>query len=86
MLMVILKVFCGGGVEILLLENELVAVTYYVSIPELYATPVPVGFISKDKKTITRISAELNQYLAERVDDNTNKNLGPISKLSVARR
>lgn len=73
--------FCGGSVEVVLLEHELVAVTYYVSLPEHYSVPIPVGFISKNKVLIDRVADELNQYLTERFDGQDSRDLGVISKL-----
>jgi len=67
--------FLGGAVEVVLLAQELVAVTYYVSLPDLYPAPVPIGFISKNKLLINRVTDEISHYLTEQRD------FGVISKL-----
>lgn len=46
---VYLEGFHNGAVDIILLEGELVAVTYYLNLPEIYPVPVSIGFMSYDK-------------------------------------
>ena len=72
---------CGGAVEVVLLEDELVAVTYYISLPNIYPVPIPIGFISRERSLIERVTGELNQYLTERFDHENSRDLGAISKL-----
>ena len=73
--------FCDGAVEVVLLENELVAVTYYVSLPAIYPVPIPVGFISNNQKLIKRVAVELNQYLTGSSAGLNIHDLGVITKL-----
>ncbi|MEY8241031.1 MAG: hypothetical protein RPT25_11845 [Cycloclasticus sp.] len=69
--------YLDGAVEVVLLENRLVAVTYYLSMPECYRVPVPIGFISTDQGVISTITHSLNGYLSELHGDNR-KNLGAL--------
>lgn len=73
--------FCGGSVEVVLLEHDLVALTYYVSLPDIYPVQIPVGFISKNRAFIDRVDGELKQYLTERFDRINSRDLGAISTL-----
>ncbi len=73
--------FCGGAAEILLLKGEMVVVTYYVSLPEVYPVPVPIGFTSKNKLLVDHIDKEIAQYLSSFYDGETRRDLGEISKL-----
>lgn len=73
--------FLGGAVEVVLLDDELVAVTYYISLPEIYPVPIPIGFISKNKVLIERVASELYPYLDSLYDSENRRNLGAISKL-----
>ncbi len=69
--------YLDNAVEIVLLENSLIAVTYYLSMPESYRVPVPIGFISTDQGVISTITHSLNGYLSELHGDNR-KNLGAL--------
>lgn len=71
--------YLNGDVEVLLLEDNLVAVTYYLSMPESYRVPIPIGFISTDKGVISSVTHSLNGYLSELHGD-TRNNLGKIKK------
>jgi len=73
--------FCNGAVEVLLLEHELVVVTYYVSLPNIYPAPVPIGFISTSKALVGTVERELNQFLTKQFDDLNSRDLGGIAKL-----
>ena len=73
--------FCDGAVEVVQLENELVAVTYYVSLPGIYPVPIPVGFISKNQKLINSVAVELDQYLTGSTSGLNIHDLGVITKL-----
>lgn len=70
--------YFNGDVEVVLLENRLVAVTYYLSLPESYRVPVPIGFISTDKGVISSVAHSLNSYLSELHGD-SRKNLGKLN-------
>ena len=69
--------YLDGAVEVVLLENRLVAVTYYLSMPESYRVPVPIGFISTDQGVINTIAHSLDGYLSELHGD-SRKNLGAL--------
>jgi len=73
--------FCNGAVEVILLDHELVAVTYYVSLPNLYPTPVPIGFISTSKALVGNVGRVFNQFLTRQFDDVNSRDLGGIAKL-----
>ncbi|KGJ89623.1 hypothetical protein [Colwellia psychrerythraea] len=73
--------FLGGAVEVVLLQDELVSVTYYVSLPDKYPVPIPVGFISKSKVLVDRVAEEINQYLMIKSSHEDSRDLGVISKL-----
>lgn len=73
--------YLNGDVEVLLLENRLVAVTYYLSLPESYRVPVPIGFISTEKGVISSVAHSLNGYLSEFHDEDQRKSLGSLGKL-----
>ena len=73
--------YMDGDVEIVLLADSLVAVTYFLNIPESYRVPIPVGFISMDKGLIDAITYSLNGYLSEFHDEDQRKNLNRLDKL-----
>lgn len=52
-----------GSVEVLLLENEFAAVCYHLSIPELSPVHIPLGYLTKDRQLIQRISSVVNDFL-----------------------
>ena len=60
--------FHSGVVEVLLLENELVAVTYHLNLPDIYHVTLPFGFISNIKELINNVSGELKDYLSSLYD------------------
>lgn len=73
--------FHNGVVDIFLLEDELVAITYYLTLPEVYPVPVPIGFISHDKKIIKQTHARLTGYLESFDNEEDRKDLGRLSEL-----
>lgn len=46
----------NGCVEVMLLENEFAAVSYYLAMPDISPVHIPLGFLTKDKLLIERIS------------------------------
>ena len=52
-----------GSVEVLLLDNEFAAVCYHLSIPDISPVHIPLGYFTKDKQLIQRISKVVNDYL-----------------------
>lgn len=67
-----------GAVEVVLLESRLVAVTYYLHLPEHYRVALPVGFISTDTEVVNRVASSLNGYLSEFHSEKYRKNLGNL--------
>ncbi|WDE03865.1 hypothetical protein SG34_021180 [Thalassomonas viridans] len=76
-----LEGFCDGSVEVLLLESGIVAVTYYLTLPDIYPAPVAIGFISTDNALIERISHSLNDYLTGFYDSENRRDFGSITDL-----
>ncbi|MEY8214148.1 MAG: hypothetical protein RPR97_06635, partial [Colwellia sp.] len=70
--------YLDGVAEVVLLENRLVAITYYLNMPETYRVPIPIGFISIDTGVINSVSQSLNNYLSEFHDQNHRKDLGVL--------
>mgnify|MGYP003109614603 CR=1 FL=1 len=52
-----------GSVEVLLLDNEFAAVCYHLLIPDISPVHIPLGYFTKDKQLIQRISKVVNNYL-----------------------
>lgn len=67
-----------GAVEVVLLESRLVAVTYYLHLPEHYRVALPIGFISTDKTIVNRVERSLNEYLTEFHSKEYKKDLGKL--------
>lgn len=67
-----------GSVEVILLESRLVAVTYYLHLPEHYRVALPIGFISTDIDVVNRVANSLNGYLSEFHSEEYRKNLGRL--------
>jgi hypothetical protein len=72
--------FLDDVTEIVLLEDRLIAVTYYLNMPDSYRVPVPIGFISTDAQVIHSVTQSLNGYLTEFHDENQRKDLGVLVK------
>ncbi len=67
-----------GSVEVILLESRLVAVTYYLHLPEHYRVALPIGFISTDIEVVNRVANSLNGYLSEFHSEEYRKNVGRL--------
>ncbi|GHB74532.1 hypothetical protein GCM10008107_24980 [Psychrosphaera saromensis] len=52
-----------GSVEVILLENEFAAVSYHISMPDLSPVHIPLGFFTKDKQLVQRISNVVTNFL-----------------------
>ena len=52
-----------GSVEVILLENEFAAISYHLSMPDISPVHVPLGYFTKDKQLIQRISKVVNDFL-----------------------
>jgi hypothetical protein len=61
-------------------KGLLVAVTYYLNMPDSYRVPVPIGFISTDVQVIHSVTQSLNGYLTEFHDENQRKDLGILDR------
>ncbi|AYX85278.1 hypothetical protein ACSR4G_09175 [Acinetobacter baumannii] len=73
--------FCDGNVEILHIENELVAISYHVIDPERLPVTMPIGFFTKDRHTINHIGKILNQYLTGYAAYNEPNDCGHLQKI-----
>jgi predicted transcriptional regulator len=67
-----------GHVEVILLESRLVAVTYYLHLPEHYRVALPIGFISTDSEVVNRVANSMNGYLSEFHSEEQRKDLGKL--------
>lgn len=65
--------FKNGDVEVLALGERLVAVTYYLSLPDAYPAPIPFGFITRSSKVIRQVLSEVNGYLNSYTGENEKK-------------
>ncbi|PCH97748.1 MAG: hypothetical protein COB83_00950 [Gammaproteobacteria bacterium] len=59
----ILNGLFDGSVEVILLENEFAAVSYHISMPDLFPVHIPLGFFTKDKQRIQRVSSVVDEFL-----------------------
>ncbi|ABC33652.1 conserved hypothetical protein [Hahella chejuensis KCTC 2396] len=55
--------FLDGNVEILLLEDEVAVVIYHFTQPETLPVTMPLGFITKNKKLVTKLGKLVNDYV-----------------------
>lgn len=74
--------FCDGNVEILLIENELVVVSYHVTDSERLPVTMPIGFFTKDQNTINHIGKVLDQYINGYASYNEPNNCGHLEKIT----
>ncbi len=70
--------FKNGDVEVLALGERLVAVTYYLSVSDVYPVPIPLGFITRSGKLVRQILSEMNGYLSSYTSDNEKKLVGKL--------
>lgn len=75
----ILNGLFDGSVEVLLLENEFAAVSYHISMPELSPVHIPLGYFTKDKKLIQRISTVVNEFIKGSAAHNKPNLIGSLS-------
>ncbi|MBL0710836.1 MAG: hypothetical protein JJV99_07480 [Colwellia sp.] len=59
----ILNGLFDGSVEVLLLDNDFAAVCYHISMPDLSPVHIPLGYLTKDRQLIKRISSVVNDFL-----------------------
>lgn len=59
----ILNGLFDGSVEVLLLENEFAAVSYHISMPDLSPVHIPLGYFTKDKQLVQRISKIVDDFI-----------------------
>jgi hypothetical protein len=74
-----LEGFLNGIVEVLLLEDELVAVTYHLNLPDIYQVTLPFGFISNSRELINSVTKEMDEYLSSLSDYENKRYLGDIT-------
>lgn len=55
--------FLDGNVEVLHLADELIVVIYHFSLLETLPVTMPMGFISTDKATITKVGRMIREYI-----------------------
>lgn len=55
--------FMDGNVEIIYFKDSMVVVVYHISYPESLPVTLPVGFISTDEKTVSKIGRILINYI-----------------------
>lgn len=53
----------NGCVEVMLLDNEFAAVSYHLAMPDISPVPIPLGFMTKDKELIQKISRVVTDFL-----------------------
>lgn len=75
----ILNGLFDGSVEVILLENEFAAVSYHLSMPDLSPVHIPLGYFTKDKKLIKRISKVVNDYLGGSIAHDKPNVIGSLS-------
>jgi hypothetical protein len=59
----ILNGLFDGSVEVLLLDNDFAAVCYHILMPDLSPVHIPLGYLTKDKHLIQRISSVVHDFL-----------------------
>ncbi|NRF64795.1 hypothetical protein [Vibrio coralliilyticus] len=74
--------FLDGNVEILHLEGELAAVIYHFAQPETLPVTMPLGFISTDKATVSKIGKLVIDYVAGSSSFDKPNDCGSISSIA----
>jgi hypothetical protein len=74
--------FCDGNVEILLIKNELVAISYHVSDSERLPVSMPIGFFTKDLNVVNHIGKIVDQYLNGYASYDEPNNCGHLQKIT----
>ena len=74
--------FCDGNVEILLIKNELVAISYHVSDSERLPVSMPIGFFTKDFNVVNHIDKIVDQYLNGYASYDEPNNCGHLQKIT----
>lgn len=73
--------FLGGNVEILYLENDMVAVIYHISKPDNLPVSMPLGFISTNMEIVNNIGRIVNKYINGVSSHDQPNDCGPLDKL-----
>jgi hypothetical protein len=68
-----------GNVEVLLLDNEFAAVCYHMAMPDISPIHVPMGYITRDKSLIKRVSDVVNGFLEGSVAHGKPNLIGTLS-------
>lgn len=74
--------FYDGNVEVLHIENELVAISYHVTQSEKLPVTMPIGFFTKDRNTVNRIGKILDQYLKGYAAHDEPNDCGHLQKIT----
>ncbi|MDE1244025.1 hypothetical protein L9W94_18165, partial [Vibrio aestuarianus] len=74
--------FLDGNVEILHLEGELAVVIYHFAQPETLPVTMPLGFISTDKATVSKIGKLVIDYVAGSSSFDKPNDCGSISSIA----
>ncbi|SGZ02085.1 hypothetical protein [Moritella viscosa] len=59
----ILNGLFDGSVEVLLLDHDFAAVSYHISMPDLSPVHIPLGYVTKNKQLVQRISKVVDDFL-----------------------
>jgi len=73
--------FLDGNVEIMLLKGNLAVVIYHYVQPSKFPVPIPVGFITTEKKELESIGAYVYGYLKGMSSHEKPNDCGPISSI-----
>jgi hypothetical protein len=73
--------FLDGNVEILHLEDELAAVIYHFSQPEILPVTMPLGFITTNKESVKSIGKLITDYIKGSSAFDKPNDCGPISSI-----
>ncbi|CAM3920729.1 hypothetical protein [Rheinheimera salexigens] len=74
----ILNGLFDGSVEVIFMDNEFAAVCYHLLMPDLSPVHIPLGYFTKDKQLIKRISKVVNNYLEGSIAHNKPNLLGSL--------
>ncbi|WP_330130776.1 hypothetical protein [Shewanella xiamenensis] len=77
--------FLDGNVEILHLEDELVAVIYHFTQPKSLPVTLPLGFISTDSATVAKIGKLIAEYISGSASFDKPNDCGLISLIAKKR-
>jgi len=82
----LLEGFLGGNVEILLLHDSFVVVSYHISHPTSLPVSLPLGFISTQVGVVRHIEKLTTEYVEGMKSFDSPNNLGALSALNQRRK